>query len=119
MNQNIKDKDLTLENIPQGLIDELTSRFKNVIFELDVTSGPELTTIKSKYITESNEIEKGIVVDPNTYEPLIAEGYLDYQYLIRYVETGDGITVKRVWPAPFFRKPKILGKYDPQDSTHL
>jgi len=113
----IKLDDLKIDEIPQGVIDDLNEHHENVVFDLNETAGSELTTVKSNYVFESDEEDTGVVLDPETFKPYHARGYLNIGYLVRYIESDNGIIVKRVWQNHHFRETEILGEFVPKKTN--
>ena len=97
-------EELTLDEIPQGVIDELKEHFAKVTFELDSDIDAETRSLKSNYTHQINDelMTETVVCDPDSFKPLMVpcNGYLNQTYILRVNETPDnGILVRRVLEA--------------------
>ena len=92
---DFKPATLTKEEIPQGVIDDLTEHFGTVTFELDASIDENTKSMKSNYFDKDVEIVEGTVLDVE-FNSVTTQGRHGKSYLVRLNETPDGVSLKQV-----------------------
>ncbi|RLC08514.1 MAG: hypothetical protein DRI24_23240, partial [Deltaproteobacteria bacterium] len=83
-------QDLTKEEIPQEVIDELTEHYGAVSFDLDGDINDKTTSLKSKFCITETEMTTCKICDAETFKPVLAEGYTGLSFLVRVNKTDNG-----------------------------
>ena len=116
MKINLGPDELSLDEIPKEILDELHKMYNKVSFELGSGFNETTQTFKAQYQRTlfDGKPQKTFMCDPDTFEPIgvIAE------ILERYIIRGDiidnsSIIVRRVMSHKFNGEPlKVLGKLE-------
>ena len=87
---------LTIEKIPQEIIDELAEQFDIVNYELGTSIDDQTITINANYKTTESVLSECQTVDYDLMLPVIADGYVGNHYIIRYNVIDNGISVAEI-----------------------
>lgn len=99
--------ELELHEVPVELTDELKQHFKNVKFELDTDINSETQTLKCNFTNHPNpDLVERQALDPKTFTPILAKGYIKDHYLVRINEVDNGVIVRRVLINEYFEAIK-------------
>jgi len=93
---NSEPKTLTEDEIPQEVIDDLKKHFKSVSIELNKGIDQDTRSMKSNYFSKDKELTKGVVIDTETFEPILYLGYAGKSYLVRLNKIGDSASIRQV-----------------------
>lgn len=106
--------ELTLDEVPQGLIDELNEHFNSVTLALDTDIDTNTTTLKAGFTNNPNpELVKRPTLLPETFEMVLAEGYERDAYMVRLNKTNDNdVIVKRVLTRKYFELVNVIGSME-------
>lgn len=89
--------ELPEEEIPKEVIDELREHFrKNVILALNEDIDTDTRSMKANFLIRDDEMQRGVVMDSETFAPMVAEGHYSKSFMVRVNETPNSISVKRV-----------------------
>lgn len=97
--------ELTLEEIPEGLLSELKEHFVddlNMNFTIDLEGDIDSDTVsmKATYVKSVGDEEVEMpALRPETMETVTIKGYPHMTYIIRVNETDNGVVLKRVLEA--------------------
>jgi len=100
---------LVSEEIPQGVIEDLNKHFNNIEFDLSSDIDNETKSMKSNYCDKSKNLENGVVMDLETFAPVMYEGYHGTSYLVRLNKTDKGCKIKQVIAMPLFHPVNLIG----------
>jgi len=103
-----------LEDIPEELITELNKEYDTVTFNLNEDIDKDTQSIISEIkIQQSEEPTDGVIVDPDTYQPILAKGFEQMRYMYRVNITGNDVEVRRVIEHSIFESTEIIGPMEP------
>ena len=88
-------KELTLAEIPQGVIDELNEGYQNVVMELDSDITVSTRTFKIKYSETETELSDGAVLISDTLESTTVKGYLKHGWLV-HLDVVENTTITAI-----------------------
>lgn len=91
--------------VPQGVVDELSTFYTNVEFDLSSEITESTVSRKLRYRERANELITSEVVDPRTFEPKEVTGYPTKSFFVRLEVVGDdNCIVRRLFSADTITK---------------
>ena len=101
--------ELSMDEIPQGVIDEIKEHFKNVSFALESNIDTDTQSLRCGYTHQLNDtlITEMATMDPETFQKVMVpcHGYHNQTYIVRLNKTEDGTIVRRVVESGIVVKP--------------
>jgi hypothetical protein len=101
-------KELKFSEIPREIFNEIQNNFKHVVFALDSDICRNTKSMKCEFSLQSDELIESIVLDPNTFMPWKAKGYVAEAFMIRVYENSEGAIIRRVFVDEVFKPVEML-----------
>lgn len=110
-------RELSIMEVPDEVIDELTEKFGSAEFDLGSSITEATQTMLADYQPIGETIERGVVIDPQTYAPMAAEGNVQAKYHVRLDIVEDGVIVRAVIKQNNLVNTVIHGPFEPLNTS--